>query len=374
MGAFVYNENSRQKLPNNPANAQVPSWNDTLKRWVAVSQSSGDVTAGGDNTFTAENIFTNIPYYQSATIENRFVLQGNFDSSIASLNNRIDNCVDLSTNQTIGGAKTFSQIIAASVGLQLTANSAPTGAAGRVSIFADTSNRLSWRNGTGFTRTIDATSATANRIYTLPDFDITIAGTNFAQTFTAVQSINLANSTGLTDFTINPTVKTSGNLFQVSINGSSRATISNTGVLTINSHLNSSGDIVTSSTTGQFKISDTKLGRGGADGVFVMLNNAENGFGRLCFGGTTNAFSAIKSSGTTVDFRLADDTGYSSIRAALIQAFSTVRLAASTTTTASLNIPTGVAITAPNNGDMWLEADGTLYIRIGGVSKRFTLA
>ena len=45
---------------------------------------------------------------------------------------------------------------------------------------------------------------------------------------------------------------------------------------------------------------------------------------------------------------------------------------ASTTTRATLNIPSGVAPTTPSNGDIWF--DGTnIFMRIGGVTKTFTL-
>jgi hypothetical protein len=274
-----------------------------------------------------------------------------------------------------GATPTFNNTINAISGVALGYSTPPAGTANYTTMYASSTGLLSWRNGTGFTRTFDAASITANRTWSLPDANTTLAGLSIAQTFTAAQSINLANSSALTDFTINPTVKTSGNLFAFSVNGSSRGTLSNTGVLTVASHVNAGGDIVTSSATAQLKINDTKLGRGGADGVFVMMNNAENGFGRLCFGGITSAYSAIKSNGTNIDFVLANDAGgWASIRAGSIQAAGVVRLAASTATVASLNIPAGAAMTSHADGNIWLETDGTLYIRIAGVSKRFTLS
>ena len=277
---------------------------------------------------------------------------------------------------TFEGANTnFLNSIKAIGGVALAYSSALAGASSYTTLYASSTGLLSWRNGTGFTRSIDAASVTANRTWSMPDANTTLAGLSVTQTFTAAQSINLANSSALTDFTINPTVKTSGNLFAFSVNGASRGTLSSTGVFTVASHVNAGGDIVTSSATAQLKINDTKLGRGGADGVFVMMNNAENGFARLCFGGITSAFSAIKSNGTTIDFVLANDAGgWANIRAGLIQAASTVRLAASTATVASINIPVGAAMTSHTDGNIWLETDGTLYIRIAGVSKRFTLS
>ena len=47
-------------------------------------------------------------------------------------------------------------------------------------------------------------------------------------------------------------------------------------------------------------------------------------------------------------------------------------LGASTTAAASLRIRSGVAPTAPNDGDIWF--DGTnIFMRVGGVTKTFTL-
>jgi hypothetical protein len=47
-------------------------------------------------------------------------------------------------------------------------------------------------------------------------------------------------------------------------------------------------------------------------------------------------------------------------------------LAASTTARPSMNMPAGIAPTTPTNGDIW--QDGTnVYIRIGGITKTFTI-
>lgn len=52
-----------------------------------------------------------------------------------------------------------------------------------------------------------------------------------------------------------------------------------------------------------------------SDGVFRVADNAGTSFGRLQFGGTTNAYPAIKRSTTQLQFRLADDTGNAEITA-----------------------------------------------------------
>jgi hypothetical protein len=53
------------------------------------------------------------------------------------------------------------------------------------------------------------------------------------------------------------------------------------------------------------------------DGQFVFYNNAENNFNSIQLGGTTSSFPAIKRSSTTLQARLADDSGYAPIDASL---------------------------------------------------------
>jgi hypothetical protein len=52
-----------------------------------------------------------------------------------------------------------------------------------------------------------------------------------------------------------------------------------------------------------------------SDGVFKMANNADTNFDRLQFGGTTASFPSLKRSGTNINVRLSDDTGYGGITA-----------------------------------------------------------
>lgn len=72
----------------------------------------------------------------------------------------------------------------------LTQSSNPSAPASGFALFAEASGRLSWRRQSdGFVRTFDAT-LTANRVFTLPDAAITIAGINLAQTWTATQTFS----------------------------------------------------------------------------------------------------------------------------------------------------------------------------------------
>jgi hypothetical protein len=63
-----------------------------------------------------------------------------------------------------------------------------------------------------------------------------------------------------------------------------------------------------------------------------LSNDTLTDFGRLQFGGTTNAFPSIKRNGTAIDFRLADDSGYCAINAGA----TTIKGSGSTSATTSL--------------------------------------
>ena len=52
-----------------------------------------------------------------------------------------------------------------------------------------------------------------------------------------------------------------------------------------------------------------------SDGVFTFYNAATSDFNRLQFGGTTNAYGAIARNGAGFDFKLADNSAYTTVRA-----------------------------------------------------------
>ena len=55
-----------------------------------------------------------------------------------------------------------------------------------------------------------------------------------------------------------------------------------------------------------------------ADGDILLQNIAATGFGRLQFGGTTSSFPALKRSTTLLQVRLADDSDFAPIAAAVV--------------------------------------------------------
>ena len=79
------------------------------------------------------------------------------------------------------------------------------------------------------------------------------------------------------------------------------------------------------------------------DGNLSLTNFAETSFGRLQFGGTTSSFPSLKRSTTTLQVRLADDSGDADLSAATITSTATVILKGYTVAT----LPTGtVGMTA----------------------------
>ena len=51
-----------------------------------------------------------------------------------------------------------------------------------------------------------------------------------------------------------------------------------------------------------------------SNGVLLIGNLTASDFGRLCLGGTTSAFPAIKRNGTGIDIRLADDSAFAPVK------------------------------------------------------------
>jgi hypothetical protein len=60
-----------------------------------------------------------------------------------------------------------------------------------------------------------------------------------------------------------------------------------------------------------------------SNGVASLTNAAQTDFSRLCLGGNTSAFPAIKRNGTGIDIRLADDSGFAPLTASTVVASTT---------------------------------------------------
>jgi hypothetical protein len=109
------------------------------------------------------------------------------------------------------------------------------------------------------------------------------------------------------------------NLMDLQVGGVSKFKVDNTGFLTTSSAIIVNGYIslpsnASISFSGQSQIFNS------SDGVIRLANDAGTSFGRLQFGGTTNAFPAIKRNGAGIEFRLADDSDFTGVSASLFTA------------------------------------------------------
>ena len=153
----------------------------------------------------------------------------------------------------------------------LTQSSAPTSPASGFALFADASGRLSWRRASdGFVRTFELT-ATADRVFTIPDASFTLAGQNLTNTFslantfsangalstpavsitgtpitggsaTTTKPLVLIETSGATStawhtsgtmFGVNAPNAFSGTILEAQVNGASRLTLSSGGAMTL---------------------------------------------------------------------------------------------------------------------------------------------
>jgi hypothetical protein len=87
------------------------------------------------------------------------------------------------------------------------------------------------------------------------------------------------------------------------------------------------GDFVSTAAGGLFKTGATGVFywngrtemRASADGNLLLNDTAGTSFGRLQFGGTTASFPALKRSGTILEARLADDSGFAPLTASILK-------------------------------------------------------
>jgi hypothetical protein len=107
-----------------------------------------------------------------------------------------------------------------------------------------------------------------------------------------------------------------------------------------------------------------------SDGVIRMANNASNDFNRLQFGGTTNAFPAIKRNAAAIDFRLADDSAFCSISINSLDAAANLQLGA----TGNIRFAGITKIQSPSAGIITLGNDSVTdfsRLQFGGTTSSF---
>ena len=91
-------------------------------------------------------------------------------------------------------------------------------------------------------------------------------------------------------------------------------------LLTLNGGITAGGPITAGASSRIGWAGVSQIYGGGTNGNIVLSNAAATDFGLLQFGGTTSSFPALKRSGTGIQVRLADDSGYSRLYAANVTA------------------------------------------------------
>lgn len=146
--------------------------------------------------------------------------------------------------------------------------------------------------------------------------------TNFPHFFIQPSNASAATTwdTNGTFFGINTAATFLGKVIDIKANGSSTSamTLTSGGVMTTNGGITAQGTVQGTSVVGTNSVNTNSGGQIGwstrslmlspADGIIELVNNAQTGFTRLDFGGTTSSFPAIKRNSAALNFRLADDS------------------------------------------------------------------
>lgn len=145
-----------------------------------------------------------------------------------------------------------------------------------------------------FNKTTGQISNNQGILTTSSPFTITQTWNSGGTTFTGIMA-NVTDTASASGSLLMDLQKGGTSLFAIDKNGQSTA---------ISSQIASAG---------LFTFSSRSRLASPADGQITLYNNAQTGFTRLNFGGTTGSFPALKVSGTQLQVRLGDDTGYSVI-------------------------------------------------------------
>lgn len=121
-------------------------------------------------------------------------------------------------------------------------------------------------------------------------------------------------------------------------------------VITTGGTINGAGS-VTAAGANSLGWTSRSLMQSPSDGVITLYNAALSDFTRLQFGGATSSFPAIKRSGATLAFRLADDSADAAISGALFTTSSTTLMASSVALTNGAAAQTGTLTNAPAAGN-----------------------
>jgi hypothetical protein len=354
------------------AENQVQTWqqvNDTIALAISVKADTSVLTnyaaKASANIFTAnQTINANLAVGGTFTATARHHVRGDGTNPIARFDNNSGTNIFTVSQTAFGGSLNFDAITFVTNTNTLNVTSPLTNTAsavGAIPVYSftqgnDNSTTASTSNFFRVIKTINPSTGSTNFRNFIVEYTINASG---AQTGNATGIFLNATQTNLNGMT--------HNLLDFQVNSGSTFRVNNSGTV-----FNPSGG---NYNNGQFG----SLGKGFItfvnNGVVRLDNASENGFSILQFGGNTVNQPAIKPNGAGIDFVLASDTGFATIRANAIIANSLIRCGASTTNSASFNIPAGTAPTTPTNGDIWFDGtDNGLKIRINGVTRTITIS
>ena len=109
-------------------------------------------------------------------------------------------------------------------------------------------------------------------------------------------------------------------LMDLQVGGASKFTLSKAGMATFGGGITTGGTITAGASSRIGWAGVSQIYGGGTNGNIVLSNSAATDFGLLQFGGYTSSFPALKRSGTGIQVRLADDSGYSGLSASNVTA------------------------------------------------------
>ena len=156
-------------------------------------------------------------------------------------------------------------------------------------------------------------------------FDVNSAGATGELTGTGTQTfariapvVNQTGAGGYTALLVNATETATGSagkyLLDLQTGGASKFSVQSDGTVINASTIFGGGDIYASS-SGVLGFASRSRISSPADSNLLLTNAAANAFNLLQFGGTSSSFPALKRSTTTLQARLADDSGYATIDA-----------------------------------------------------------
>lgn len=157
---------------------------------------------------------------------------------------------------------------------------------------------------------------------------LTLGGTGFSGgTATTTKPTLLIEPTGTTStgwatsgtkLGVNAESGFTGLLMDLELNGVTQFSVSNGGSLNIKGGISAPTGAITSGSDivsgGYFGVTSKSWIRSATNGNWTLYNNATTDFGLLQFGGTTSSYPALKRSTTTLEARLADDSGFAAVQ------------------------------------------------------------